>query len=324
MPSKIEISYKTIIFTVFFLILLWFLFQIIDTIFLVFVAFIIMTAFKPWVDLLERIFLPRVLAIIIVYLGMFTLLGYTTGVLLPPLVSESIHLAEILPGYIREILPFIQIDPQIISQQLAPIGENVLKVTFGIFGNIIAVFSIFVISFYLLVQRKQLEPLLSEFVGEKGAITLINTLRKVEGRLGSWVRGQATLMVFIGITIYIGLTLLHVPFALPLSILAGILEIVPVIGPIFSAIPAVLVALTNTPFLAVVTAMLYFTVQQVEAHLVIPFVMRKAVGIPPLITIISLMVGGKLGGITGAILAVPIVVTLETVFSEYLKSKEAK
>ncbi len=324
MPSKIEISYKTIIFTVFFLILLWFLVQIIDTIFLVFVAFIIMTAFKPWVDLLERIFLPRVLAIIIVYLGMFTLLGYTTSVLLPPLVSESIHLAEILPGYTREVLPFIQIDPQIISQQLAPIGENVLKVTFGIFGNMIAVFSIFVISFYLLVQRKQLEPLLSEFVGEKGAITLINTLRKVEGRLGSWVRGQATLMVFIGITIFIGLTLLRVPFALPLSILAGILEIVPVIGPIFSAIPAVLVALTTTPFLAVVTAMLYFTVQQVEAHLVIPFVMRKAVGIPPLITIISLMVGGKLGGIAGAILAVPIVVTLETVFSEYLKSKEVK
>ena len=324
MPSKIEISYKTIIFTVFFLILLWFLVQIIDTIFLVFVAFIIMTAFKPWVDLLERIFLPRVLAIIIVYLGMFTLLGYTTSVLLPPLVSESIHLAEILPGYTREVLPFIQIDPQIISQQLAPIGENVLKVTFGIFGNMIAVFSIFVISFYLLVQRKQLEPLLSEFVGEKGAITLINTLRKVEGRLGSWVRGQATLMVFIGITIFIGLTLLRVPFALPLSILAGILEIVPVIGPIFSAIPAVLVALTITPFLAVVTTMLYFTVQQVEAHLVIPFVMRKAVGIPPLITIISLMVGGKLGGIAGAILAVPIVVTLETVFSEYLKSKEAK
>ena len=324
MPSKIEISYKTIIFTVFFLILLWFLVQIIDTIFLVFVAFIIMTAFKPWVDLLERIFLPRVLAIIIVYLGMFTLLGYTTSVLLPPLVSESIHLAEILPGYIREVLPFIQIDPQIISQQLAPIGENVLKVTFGIFGNMIAVFSIFVISFYLLVQRKQLEPLLSEFVGEKGAITLINTLRKVEGRLGSWVRGQATLMVFIGITIFIGLTLLRVPFALPLSILAGILEIVPVIGAIFSAIPAVLVALTITPFLAVVTAMLYFTVQQVEAHLVIPFVMKKAVGIPPLITIISLMVGGKLGGIAGAILAVPIVVTLETVFSEYLKSKEAK
>lgn len=324
MPTKIEISYKTIIFTVFFLILLWFLFQIIDTIFLVFVAFIIMTAFKPWVDLLERIFLPRVLSIIIVYLSMFTLLGYTTGVLLPPLVSESIHLAEILPGYIREILPFIQIDPQIISQQLAPIGENVLKVTFGIFGNIIAVFSIFVISFYLLVQRKQLEPLLSEFVGEKGAVALINTLRKVEGRLGSWVRGQATLMVFIGITIYIGLTLLHVPFALPLSILAGILEIVPVIGPIFSAIPAVLVALTITPFLAVITALLYFTIQQIEAHLVIPFVMRKAVGIPPLITIISLMVGGKLAGIAGAILAVPIVVTVETVFSEYLKSKEAK
>lgn len=324
MPSKIEISYKTIIFTVFFLILLWFLVQIIDTIFLVFVAFIIMTAFKPWVDLLERIFLPRVLAIIIVYIGMFTLLGYTTSVLFPPLVSESIHLAEILPGYIREVLPFIQIDPQIISQQLAPIGENVLKVTFGIFGNMIAVFSIFVISFYLLVQRKQLEPLLSEFVGEKGAITLINTLRKVEGRLGSWVRGQVTLMVFIGITIFIGLTLLRVPFALPLSILAGILEIVPVIGPIFSAIPAVLVALTITPFLTVITALLYFTVQQVEAHLVIPFVMRKAVGIPPLITIISLMVGGKLGGITGAILAVPIVVTLETVFSEYLKSKEAK
>ena len=322
MPAKIEISHKTIIFTVLFLIMLWFIVQIKDIIFLLFVAFIVMTAFKPIVEILEKLFLPRVVAIIIVYIGIFAILGFTTSGLFPPLVTQTIHLVEILPSYIGNVLPFIQIDSQIISQQLTPLGENLLKVTVGFFSNLISVFSILVIAFYLLIERKQVGPLLSEFMGEKAAKQLILILAKIEERLGTWVRGQLTLMIFIGLATFIGLTLLGLPFALPLSILAGMLEIVPMIGPIISAVPAVLVALTGSPYLAAATAGLYFIVQQLEANIVVPIVMKKAVGVPPLLTIIALMVGGKLAGILGAVLSVPIFLTLETVFTEYLKLKE--
>ena len=145
----------------------------------------------------------------------------------------------------------------------------------------------------------------------------------VEDRLGAWVRGQATLGLTIGIMTAIGLSLLGLPYVLPLSIFAGLLEAVPNIGPIVSAIPAILIALTISPLMGLVTALLYFIIQQAENHLIVPFVMRKVVGLPPLVTMIALLIGGKLAGIPGALLGVPIVVTMQTIISEYYKLKTA-
>ena len=103
---------------------------------------------------------------------------------------------------------------------------------------------------------------------------------------------------------------------MPLALVAGVLEMVPIIGPIISAIPAVLVALTISPGLALTVAALYFIIQQLENNLIVPSVMQKAVGIPPLVTLLALMVGGRLGGTVGIILAVPILLAVETVLRE--------
>lgn len=283
-----------------------------------------MSAFKPLVEKLENLRLPRVLSILLVYVLIIAIIAFVGSTILPPFITQTIHLVQSLPDYTSRVLPFLQIDSQFITQQVTPMGENLLKVTVGVFSNIVAVFSVFVISFYLLIERKQFEPFLITFMGASGSERITTILKKVEERLGAWVRGELTLMLFIGLTTYLGLIILGIPFSLPLSILSGLLEIIPVIGPIISAIPAILVAVTVSPLLALATALLYFTVQQVEAHLVIPFVMKRAVGLPPLVTIISLMIGAKLAGVVGAILAVPIVVTIETVISEYLGKKGSR
>lgn len=322
MPAKVEISHKTILFTVFFLVLLWLLIQIKDIIFLVFIAFILMSALKPVVELLEKIRIVRPLAILLVYIVVLLFLTFIGSSILPPLVTQTIFLGRIFPEYIKSVFPFVKIDPQVISQQVTPFSENLFKVTIGVFSNVVALFTILVISFYLLLERKHLELHLAEFMGEKGAKMLISIISKVEERLGAWLRGQLTLMLVIGLSTYIGLVFLGIPFVLPLAILAGILEIVPIIGPIISAIPAVILALTISPLLAVATAVLYFVIQQLENNLLVPMVMRQAVGLPPLVTITALMIGAKLAGVTGAILAVPVVVTVETLFSEYLKLKK--
>ncbi|KKR87373.1 MAG: hypothetical protein UU34_C0005G0047 [Candidatus Curtissbacteria bacterium GW2011_GWA1_41_11] len=118
--------------------------------------------------------------------------------------------------------------------------------------------------------------------------------------------------------VYIGLTLLKVEFVLPLAIIAGILEIVPTIGPIISAVPAVFVALATSPFLALSVVALYFIVQQLENNLMVPIVLSKSTGLSPIITIFSLMLGVRFLGITGAILAVPIVLVLQVVIGAFL------
>lgn len=321
-PAKVEISHRTIIFTVFFLLFLWFLYQIREIIFLVFVAFILMSAFKPWASFLEKYRVPRIVSVLIIYIAIILSIAYGASSVLPSLVTQSIHLSENLPSYLKSVVPFLKIDQQIITQQIAPLGENVLKVTIGVFSNIITLFTLIIISFYLLIERKNLPGYLSSFTEERKVRIWIEIIGKIEEQLGAWVRGQMLLAITIGITTYIGLTIIGIPFTLSLAILAGILEIVPIIGPIISAIPAVLVALTNSPFLALITVAVYFIIQQVESHLVVPLVMKQTVGLPPLVTIISLMIGAKIAGIGGALLAVPLVVTAGTLVSEYMKLKE--
>lgn len=322
MPSKIDISHKSILFTIIFLILLWFLIRIKEIIFLIYVAFILMTALKPLVDKLEQYRIPRVIGALITYIIILVILIFAGSALLPPLITQTIRLGESLPGYVNSFQPFIKIDVQTIVQQVTPLGENLLKVTLGVFNNVISVFTLIVISFYMLIERKNLESHLSGIVGDEGSKKIIIILHRIEERLGSWVLGQISLGFTIGLATFIGLLLFNLPFALPLAIFAGIMEIVPIIGPIISAIPAILAALTISPILALAVAALYFIIQQLEAQLVVPFVMRKAVGIPPLVTIIALLTGAQLAGIGGALLAVPVVVTLEVFLSEYIRLKE--
>lgn len=324
MPTKIEISHKTIIFIVIFLLFLWFIFQIKEIIFLVVVAFILMSAFKPGVDLLEKCHIPRIFSVLIIYISLISTITFTASSILPSLVTQTIHLGENLPNYLKSVVPFLKIDYQLLTAQVAPLGENVLKVTIGVFSNIITLFTLIIISFYLLIERKNLPEYLIHFTNEEKAKKWVSIITKIEERLGAWVRGQLVLAITIGIATFIGLSIVGIPYTLSLAILAGTLEIVPFIGPIISAVPAVLIALTSSPLMALITVAVYFIIQQAEAHLIVPLVMRKTVGLPPLVTIISLLIGAKIGGIGGALLSIPLVVAGTTFIGEYIKLKESR
>lgn len=323
MPNKIEISHKTIIFTIVFLLFLWFLYQIKEIIFLVFVAFILMSAFKPCADFLEKYHIPRIFSVLFIYLFIIGIIAWGASSVLPILVIQTIHLGENISKYLASATPFLKLDYQVIIQQITPIGENIFKLTIGVFSNIVTLFSLVIISFYLLIERNNLVKYLSNITDVKKAEKWADIISKIEERLGAWVRGQLALGITIGIFTFIGLSLLGIPYVLSLSILAGIFEIVPIIGPIISAIPAILIALTISPILAAVTAVVYFIIQQTEAHIVVPFVMRQTVGLPPLVTIISLMIGAKIAGMGGALLAIPLVVAGATFVGEYIKLRES-
>lgn len=323
MVSKIEISHRTIIFTVLFLVGLWVLVQIRDILFLLFISFLLMTAIRPIIDWLERLRLPRVLAILLVYFLIFGVLGASIAGAIPALVAQSIRLAQVLPGIVERVLPYWDINLRSLTTQIAPLGENVLRLTVGIFSNIITTLAVLVFTFYFLLERKHIEEIFASLMGKEATAGVMTVLRSVEKRLGAWVRGQLLLMVAVGVFVYVGLVLLRVEFALPLSILAGILEIVPVIGPVVSAIPAVLIALGTSPPLALSVVALYFIVQQLENNLLVPFIMRKSVGLSPLVTIVTLMIGARFAGVTGAVLAVPTLLVIQEIMTAIL-TKPAK
>lgn len=318
MINKVEISHRTILFTLCLLLGLWVLVQIRDILFLIFISFILMSALRPLVEGLSRFRIPRVVSILLIYTLVFGIFGVSIARTIPSLVVQYNRLIQALPSFLTKLVPYWKIDPSAFTQQIAPISENILRVTVGIFSNIVTTLTVLVFTFYFLLERRNTQAFLTSMMGEPAAFRVIEIVRIIEKRLGSWLHGQLFLMVLIGILVYVGLTLLHMEFALPLAIIAGVLEIVPLIGPIISGIPAVLIALATSPLLALSVGALYFIIQQLENQIVVPVVIRRSVGLSPIITIFALMVGGRLAGIVGAVLAVPIVIVLQEAISAYL------
>lgn len=307
--EKIEISHRTIIFTLLLLAFLWLVYKVINVLLLLFISFILMTALNPLVTRLEKWRLPRVGAILITYILVIGLFVLIVGSLIPPLIEQTGVLAGNLSLPWSE-LKLIQLDASTINDQIEILSKNLvgaLNIILGAASNILAIFTIGVMTFYLLMERKNLKNylviLFGDGDGEKRAEDFINNL---EEKLGGWVRGQLALMVIIGVMSYLGLSLLGVSFALPLAMLAGLLEFIPNIGPTIAAVPAIIVAFTISPALALGVVFLYLAIQQIENNLIVPQIMKRAAGVHPLVTITALMIGFTLGGIGGAVLAVPV------------------
>ena len=143
-------------------------------------------------------------------------------------------------------------------------------------------------------------------------------IREVEYRLGGWLRGQITLMFLVGLLTYLGLLALGVEYALPLALIAGLLEVIPVIGPIIAAIPALVVGFGMAPWMGIWVLVLYLVVQQFENSLLVPNVMGRAVGFSPLATLVFLFIGGQLFGLGGVILAIPVALFLSIFAKDFL------
>ena len=317
MPSRIEISYKTILFVIGTLALIWFLLEIKEIVLLLFLAFILMSALHPLVENLERRKIPRVVSILSIYIIFILLLVMVGGAVIPGLVVQTVNLWEQLPTIFNKILPFIPLNFEVITQQLTPISGDLLRVTLGFFSNIFNLLTLLILTFYLLLERQHLEETFKSLLGEQYGAKAIRVIWKIEDRLGAWVRGQIILMFIIGLFSFIGLTALGVNYALPLALLVGLFEIVPIVGSIIASVPAIIVALATSPILALAVLALYFIIHQSEGNFIVPTVMKKAVGLPPIVTLVALLVGAKIDGIPGALLAVPIVVTIHVLLQEY-------
>lgn len=320
MPRKIEISHRTIIFTVLFLLFLWFLYFVRDILLELFVALLLMTVLEPLVDKLTKFKIPRGLAVMISYLLVFSFVVGAIALIIPPLFEQTANFVGALPSYLKNILVVQNISQEIVNQfvaKLASLPGEVIKVTLSLFSNIISVITVLVFAFYLLLARGQLDESLGFFFGEEKTKKIGKFIQVLEKRLGSWARGQLSLMFLVGLATFIGLTLLGIPFALPLSILAGILEIISYLGPIIAAIPSVLIGFGISPLTGFGVAALTFLIQQLENYILVPKIMEKSVGVSPIVTLVALAIGGRLAGIAGMIISLPSVIILQVLIKEH-------
>jgi predicted PurR-regulated permease PerM len=327
--TTIHVSTRTIITGLGTILALYFLYMIKDIVVTLFLALIVMSALNPGVNILERKKIPRPIGIAFLYLCVFGALFLLFSLIIPPLVGQLSSMVRYLqPSNLNIDLPAglndLQFTIQDFGSILNQVGSSlnsVISVITTTFSSIFFLFTLLVMSFYLLLDRKNLhkkffwlphtkkfEELSEEFVD------------KMEVQLGGWVRGQLLLMFCVGLFTYIVLTVLAIPYALPLAVLAGFLEILPNLGPTIAAVPAVLITLILlSPTMALIVLMMYILIQQIENNFLVPRIMKAAVNVEPLTSILLILIGAKVAGVAGALLAIPIYIILRSAVEIYLR-----
>lgn len=324
MPRKIEISHKTIIFTVLFLLSLGFVYHVRDLIIQLFVAFLVMAILGPFVTKLSNWRIPRALSVFISYILFFGVLGGVFALVIPPLVDQTTSFANSLPSYISNLGINPAISNEITNQLLSEVGkipQQIIKFGLSLFSNVLAILTVLVFAFYMLLSKTKLDEQLEVFFGDDKKAGIARILNNLETRLGGWATGQFSLMLIVGTLNFIILSLLGIPFALPLAILAGILEIVPFIGPIIAAVPAAIIGFGISPFAGFGVVISAFLIQQLENYVFVPKIMEKSVGVSPIITLMALAIGQRFAGVVGMIISVPIVITIHVLIKEYFNKE---
>ncbi len=291
----------------------WLAFELKEILIIVFISYIIMATLSPFSDILVKKRIPHVLSVLIPYLLTITVLVLLIFPLVPFFASQIQQFFKTFPTYINQAanLLNIKIDASsingVVSSDIESLGKNALNVTGKIFSGVFSLFTVFVISFYLMLERNRLKKEAALLIPEKYRKKGLETISNIEKKLGAWFRGQIILSFTVGLAVWVTLTVLSLPFALPLALLAGILEIVPTIGPIISAIPAILIASTISPAIAISVIIIYIIIQMLENNILVPKIMEKAVGLNPIVIIIGVLVGSQFLGILGALLSVPFI-----------------
>lgn len=341
--THISISSGTIVRAILYGMLFYFLFLIKDVILIVLTAVVIASAVEPGARWFIRRRIPRIPAVLFIYIVTALIFISAFYFLLVPLVSETATFLQSLPEYSQAVSQsgaaqnilstsgnfFKDVTQSFsLSSIIAAVNATLVKISAGFFGTVDVIFGgavsfllIVVLSFYLAVQEDGVGKLLKMVTPLNHERYVINLWTRSKEKIGLWMQGQLLLALIVGIMVFLGLTLIGVRGALLLSFFAAVFEIIPLFGAFLAAIPAVLVSFVDGGLsLALIVTGLYIVVQQFESQLIYPLVVKKVVGVSPIISILAIVVGIKLGGFLGIILAVP----LATVLIEFLNDLEKR
>lgn len=291
-----------------------------DLLFSLLIGFILMSAMRPAVVRLVARKVPRGLAVGITYLFFILIFFSLIWLIIPPIIVETGNLIRSLPFIIQGISPNASklINLNELSRYIPNATNNIFGLITLIFSNVLFVMATLFFGLYLLLEENMISTFLNRYFDIKKVTIITRTISSAEKRMSSWFWGEVALMTVVGVMTYVGLTIIGIKYALPLAVLAGLLEVVPNFGPIISAVPAIILGFSASYFTGFSALALYIIVQQLENNVIVPMIMKRAVGINPIITLIVLLVGGRLGGVLGVLLAIPIFLFAETIIHEYI------
>jgi predicted PurR-regulated permease PerM len=317
--------------------LLW---RIQEVLLLLLLAILFATAIEPLVNWLRRGPFSRGQGILIVYSAIFVLLAALGMFLVPSLLGQLTQFVETLPRQVAALRPQaeqIEVAPlrALLLRAIAEAGpvvqhgleeplvaaqpQQLVGVGGAFAHSLFSMITVFLLAYYWLTERTAIKRAVLRFVPAAHARHVNATWLEVEERLGAWVRGQLMIMLAIGAMAGVAFVALGLPNALVLAVLAGLFEIIPMVGPFLAFVPALLVALATDPFKALLLVGIAVVIQQIEGNVLIPRVMSHAVGISPLTVVLGILIGAILYGPAGAFLAVPVAAALQVILNHTLR-----
>lgn len=325
----VKISPSIVIFVVLFLATIWFIEKIKNILFITFIAYIISVGLnKPICKIQDKFHWKRSTSSVAIYFIFIVIVSLFLALIVPPFAREfSTMLGSFkLPPEIDRLLNTFELNLQDISQLSAQWSGSLstaYSVISSTFSGVFTVIMTLVISLYISIEKGQVVRDFSWLTQDHKLIKHFDeAAHEINIQLGNWIRGEFTLMLIVGTLVFVGTALIGLPYPLPLALLAGMMEIIPNIGPTVSAIPAILIALVTLGWPgALVTLLLYIIIQQLENNLIVPRIMQRNVNVSGLTVILGILIGGSIFGVAGALLAVPSIIVIRTIFETWIKYK---
>ncbi len=345
MGKEIRISITSgVVFTTLFVIVGAYIFWLLrDLALLVLTAIVIASAIEPGVAFFIRYRIPRFISALLVYVLVFGLIFSILYFFFPPIIADAADFLSAMPKYLNTVnitTPFSNIKDAtnfisssqetqsfiktLLSLQsvFAASTGGVLQILVTFFGGIFSLMLVIVLSFYFALQDTGVDDFLRLVMPVKYENYSVDLWKRSQKKIGLWMQGQILLSVIVGILVYLGLLIIGIPYALLLAVFTAIAEIIPVFGSLIAGTVAVIVAFSNGGVpLALIVAGLYVVVNQFESNLIYPLIVKKIVGIPPLLVIIALIAGYTLAGFLGVVLSVPVAAVLLEFITDLDKRK---
>ena len=326
-----------------------FLAEISDIIILFLVSLLFAAAIDPTVDKLEQYKIPRgisvggIMILLITVLSLFIYsmipllssqlsdLGSKIGLLVENLTNGTLRVPNFIQPLISEIALELEgtnftaaLQSQILnySQELSGLAENFLKTVISISNGLANFLIVLVLTYFMSVDEQEIDKFILRISPNKYGHYITVKINNIKQKVGEWLRGQIILMFVVGISTYLGLFLLGTDYAFTLSLIAGVTELVPVIGPWLGLIAAIPIAINQGGSMLLWVVILYFVIQRLENNLFVPIIMKKATGLNPIVVILAMLVGNKFLGIVGIIISIPLAAILSIFLEDILVKKE--
>jgi predicted PurR-regulated permease PerM len=304
-----------------------------DTVGLLFIALFLAVAMGPAVDALSRRRVPRSLAILLVYIGIAGSIFGVGLLVVPPIVTQVASLAKDIPGYLDDlrkndqfrkydekykITQKLEDQAKKLPSRLADAADALRAVTVGAFSAAVQLVTVLTITFFLLLDGGGLVDRAVRLLGEERARRVRPLLDDIYKAVAGYVAGNVIISLIAGLTTYVTLTALNVPFAVPLSVLMAFLDLIPLVGATIGGILIGLVTLFNDfPTSTIIWLVVFIVYQQIENNILQPVVYRRTVNVAPLLVIVSVLVGSSLLGVLGALLSIPVAATIQIVARDF-------